>query len=467
MALVSYGTFDMLSDEGAADLVWAEREFAVAIDARILAKGSEIVGSLPGVEAAAAAATTAALTSPTTLSAFGNALGVVSRTTPKKYPFLVPFSDAQKKIGAYWDANWKLRTADGRLASGTDTRAETSSRFPWIVTFADDNKKIGAYFDKNWDLRRADGTLYVQPTDNFAGFVVTGTSTAAGADLTNPSTERYAALLATKWGVPVSVLAQPGSVTEEVNAILGASEFTGTISGGTVPASGSVTVNGFDVFPMRSSATVSSLNVIGIRDDGLRIPGVLTRTTSAAASFTRSTPGTAVAATTLRFISVTGQGYRNFTHFLAMGINDLDKVIAGTLTEDDLKARFLRYVSSVAGEVFVLGVSDAGYADRPGTQMGDLILRLETWFDTTFQSKYVKLRQFIASPRGLALAQTLQPSFTPTTDDVTAANAGTVPPSLRASASSTHLTALGHQVAAVVIDIHAREFSRYAGRLAA
>lgn len=279
-----------------------------------------------------------------------------------------------------------------------------------------------------------------------------GDSTTYGADLATPVGNRWTDLLAGLMGIPISNYGASGGRAEEIAARFGAVIPAGQISGGSIPASGSVVVSGLDIDPMRVlvGSSTSTLLVEVLTEAGVRVPGTFTRTADPAApTFTRTTAGAVIpAAGWVDIYATAGPTHWDDLIFIGQGINNEPLVAAGTQTVDDVKAWY-RAMTSVLTPLrprFVIwGVLDRGVAEAPGTTNGNFIAALETWLKQTYGAAYLPFRQYLASPRALADAARYQPGFTPTSEDTAAQSAKTVPPSFRAlSGTSVHMNELGH-----------------------
>lgn len=301
--------------------------------------------------------------------------------------------------------------------------------------------------------RRTDGTLVgdypgrVNPTNTPTGYLAAGDSTTAGADLVNQVADRWTTKIA-QYGINVTNSGSSGTRAEEIAARIGAVYPQVTISGGTIPASGAVTITLLDVDMVRTGEIVSAPVTLHLRT-GETVPGTIARVGDGTRSFTRAVAGNAItAAGTVDVRGTTLAGLESSRVFLGMGVNNESLIAAGTQTIAQLQGW---YSAAIRGQRFhpiVWGMLDRGYAERAGTANGDLIRAMEAWWATTCGTFFYPVRQYLASQQALTDAVRFNASFTPTTDDLTAVGAGTVPPSFRSDTNSVHLNPLGHDLQA-------------------
>lgn len=279
------------------------------------------------------------------------------------------------------------------------------------------------------------------PVEAVSSFPIVGEgdSLTQGVDLTSPNTEAWIVLLAQLFGTTASNLGASGTYSDEISARQGGTPMTGTVSGGSIPASGSVNITGLTPDGIRGGA-VSSIPVI---IEG--VPGTLARV-STNRVFTRTAPGSAVSVPNVVDIYSDAPSLRGDRVLIAgAGTNDLPAIVAGTRTVDYVCAQFANMaevLTPVRPRFLFWGPLDRGASEGAGTTVGGHIRSIEQYLARTFGAKFVNVREYL-STRGLADA-----GITPTSDDIADMAVGGVPRSLRTGSTTPHLTATGHYLIA-------------------
>lgn len=420
------------------------QEQAVKIGSEIGSQAPAIIAATPTVEAAAATAATTAVSA--RLAAEDIITGDDVRAPlvrDESIPYLKVITDAAGNVMGGWRADGTFESLGNNIALRRDWDSD------WLKVFTDaDDRVLGGW--------KKDGVFY--DLGNFGGAVggsdvsvwpavAYGSSGTQGADLADPANERWTKRLELLTGQTIINLGASGATLDEVVARQGGLSFTGTVTGNTIPASGSVTITGLSIQPVRSG-DINSVEVIiaGIR-------GTLGRS----GNFTRSTAGAAVTVSDpVDIYSATGKDYWNRIHFIAAGTNNFEAIAAGTQTLDDLCEWYTDAISSLtpAKPRFVVwGLMDAGLSwGQAGTaseHYHEYVKYVEKFLAGRFGSNFVNFRKYLSSTRALA-----ECGITPTTDDLSAIAAGVVPRSLRLSSGSTHLIAAAHQLQANVFYRH-------------
>lgn len=280
------------------------------------------------------------------------------------------------------------------------------------------------------------------------GFTAFGDSTTFGDGLTSTQSERWTTLLGARIGVHIENRGVNGAKSGDIASRYGALAPVMSVSGGIVPASGSVTLNAIDLNPTRGAP---AFPVELLCEGGERIAGTMLPVNFASATFTRYTAGAAVNTTRARVISRMSDQSRRRVLFCGMGVNDEADIVAGTVKTSAIKS-FYRSISIVQAaaktRIVVWGMLDRGQGEAPGTPIGNYIVEIEQFLLEEFGASFAPVRQFLSSAYGLTMAARLQPSFVPTTADNDAVAAGVTPPSYRVGGTSVHLNPLGHQLQA-------------------
>lgn len=297
---------------------------------------------------------------------------------------------------------------------------------------------------------RASGEpIFLGPVPYVAsGYTAFGDSTTFGDGLTSTHSERWTTLLGARLGVHIENRGVNGAKSGDIASRYGALSPVMTVSGGSIPASGSVTLNAIDLNPTRGAP---AFPVEILCEGGERISGTLLPSNFASATFTRYTAGTAVNTTRVRIISRMSEQSRRRVLFCGMGVNDEADIVAGTVKTSAIKS-FYRSISiaqaAAKARLVVWGMLDRGLGEAPGTPIGNFIVEIEQFLLEEFGANFAPVRQFLSSSYGLTIAARLQPSFVPTLADSDAIAAGVTPPSYRVGGTSVHLNPLGHQLQA-------------------
>ena len=330
-------------------------------------------------------------------------------------------------------------------ALGVETR--TDIRIPGV-------RAIWAFEDDSIAMcLNSDGSLTAElpsPTPTVAAFVAYGDSTTEGADLDNKTADRWTTLLGAKIGHTVTNFGISGARGEEVAARIGGITVTATVTGGTVPASGTADLTNVQPDPWRMWDGAPSYQVEFLTDSEQHALGVAS-SSGATRRLAQAAGGSALTTARVETRAVVD---RTPTLFLGIGINNKAQIEAGEMTVDDICALYAAITSVWKGRTIVWGVLDRGLSEDESTVWGQAIRKLEAWLAKTYGADYVPVRQYLASTQALVDALRFDPGFVPTSDDLAAQAAGAVPPCFRANPSTVHLGPLGHQLQARVFHRH-------------
>lgn len=289
-------------------------------------------------------------------------------------------------------------------------------------------------------------------------FVAHGDSTTYGADLNDPVTERWTTMLGTRLGITIDNHGLSGARAEEIAAFSGGITITGTVDGGSIPASGnaSIQASGLNIDPWRAGmgpVLGPSYPAVVLADDGTRVEGTFKYQTNLIRYFTRTIPGAAIPTGKIEIRAAIDR--RPFL-FLGMGTNNEPTIADGSQTLADVLTWYRDITTRWQGDYLVWGLLDRGYNERPGTVTGDLITALEARLGDMYGDRFLNVRRYLASQQALTDAVIFNPAFTPTSDDTIAVGVGRIPPSFRFNYGSVHLNALGHQLQARLIHRYMR-----------
>lgn len=300
--------------------------------------------------------------------------------------------------------------------------------------------------------------LPLNPATQDVNFVAYGDSTTYGDDLASPLLSRWSTLLATDIAKPILNMGINGARAEEIQCRFGSINASMSVASNTLPASGSVVLTAIDLNPVRLGG---NLTVDLLTEDGAKVSGTLVRASDTTATFTRSIAGSTIATNRVKVISTSQQDNRSKILFLGQGINNEklifpDPGIEPTQTVDQIKNWYRSAINYLNAnqEFIVWGILDRGVSEASGTQIGGYIDEMEKWFATEFGARFCPVRQFLSSDYALTIAKKLEPSFTETSDDLSAIAAKRTPPSFRATSGSVHLNELGHKLQAWLFKQH-------------
>lgn len=286
--------------------------------------------------------------------------------------------------------------------------------------------------------------------------VALGDSTTAGADLLAALTDRWTTLLAAELGRPITNLGISGQRAEEIAARMGAEQVSGKVTGGSIPATGSVQITGLAVNPTRGGSAYR----FNVRlPDFSIVRGSITYVDETTVAFTASGLTAPVAANYVDLFADAAVIIQNSLVFIGAGINNEPLITGSTPTQtvSQLKGWYRKMTSSLQTNpkrMVVWGMLDRGTAEGAGTPVGDLIRTMEAWLSEVYGTDYCSVRQYLASQRALDEAAIVDPTFVPTAADNAAVAAGVVPPSFRANAGTVHLGPLGHKMQTLCFKRH-------------
>lgn len=308
-----------------------------------------------------------------------------------------------------------------------------------VPTLGSGDKILEKFIPTRLSSAAIDGKLDASAATSSFPLVGEGDSLTQGVDLASPNTEAWIVLLAQLFGTTASNLGASGTYSDEIAARQGGTAMTGTVVGGSIPASGSVNITNLTPDAIRGGAITS----IPVTIEG--VPGTLARV-STDRVFTRTTAGSAVAVPNTVDIYCTAPALRGARLLIAgAGTNDLPAIVAGTRSVDYVCAQFANMaavLTPVRPRFLFWGPLDRGASEGAGTTVGGHIRSIETYLARTFGARFVNVREYL-STRGLADA-----GITPTSDDTADMAVGAVPRSLRAGSTTPHLTATGHYLVA-------------------
>ena len=290
---------------------------------------------------------------------------------------------------------------------------------------------------------------YVNPFKT-TKFIAFGDSTTYGAELTSPESQRWTKLLSDYFGASVLNFGSSGARSEEIAVLSGALTTEVTITNGIIPSNfTSVPLSFSNIDPFRGS-NITELSASLIRANGDEFLGHYSESTGY--KFYKKTYeseflGESVGSVELfDFKSDLLKSHEcDSIALIGMGINNEGLIASGGQTISDIKQNY-RSITSSYSDFYVWGVLDRGLSEIAGTTTGDFIIELEQWLKEEYGSRYIPVRQYLASSRAIFDAQVLESSYVPTQDDLDAVAQNVTPPSFRFA--GVHLQELGHKLQA-------------------
>jgi len=225
-------------------------------------------------------------------------------------------------------------------------------------------------------------------------------------------------------GVQVFNLGNSGYTVDEEAVRIGALPVPLTVTGGSIPTSGPVGVTTTAVIGWRASGTTRTIpgTLAGV-------PGTLTRTTSDTAfTFTRTTPGSAVAVGGAPVFVPDMAGHSGDTAIILLGRNNVSFNVPGpdaSIGEHVAKgiARIVNWLSPQIKHVLVVSATTT-QAETSGTAGYNTIADINARLLAAYPTRFLDLRAYLVNQAIYDLG------ITPTTADTTAMAADTLPPSI-------------------------------------
>lgn len=225
-------------------------------------------------------------------------------------------------------------------------------------------------------------------------------------------------------GVEVFNLGSSGYTVDEEAVRIGALPVPLTVSGGSIPATGPVTVTTTAVIGWRPAGTTRT--IVGSLSG---VPGVLTRTSSDTSfTFTRTTGGAAVPVSGSPVFVPDYSGHDADTVVILLGRNNVTFSVKGadaSVAEHVANgiARIVNWLSPDAKQALVISATTST-SERSGTAAYATVADINNRLQSAFPYGFVDLRTYLAHQ---AIADL---GITPTTADLTAISGDTLPPSI-------------------------------------
>ncbi|PTR30585.1 fibronectin type III domain protein [Rhodococcus sp. OK519] len=243
-------------------------------------------------------------------------------------------------------------------------------------------------------------------------------------------------------GATIVNLGRSGMTVDEIGIHVGALVLQCTVAGGSIPASGAVTVNipaGVGWRPNRTWTFTGSL---------AGVPGTLTRTTTATTdlTFTRTNAGSVVPVSGSAPFIVDTQIDRWSTLILGVGRNNVSYDVKGSdasVAEHVIKGT-QRLVDHLAPTVrrFLLWGTTTSTAETRGTPGHTTITAINAELASKYPLQFVDLRKYLVERAITDLG------LTPTAGDQTAIANDTIPPQLMVPGDTIHLAKTVHPLMA-------------------
>lgn len=225
-------------------------------------------------------------------------------------------------------------------------------------------------------------------------------------------------------GVQVINIGTSGFTVDEEAVRIGALPVPLTVTGGTIPTSGPVTVTTTAVIGWRPSGTTRTYtgSLAGV-------PGTLTRTTSDTSfTFTRTTAGTEVPVSGAPVLVPDYAGHAGDTAIILLGRNNVSFSVKGsdaTIGEHVAKgiARIVDWLTPAIKQVLVVSATTTT-AETTGTAGYVAVADINARLRAAYPSRFLELRNYLVKQAIYDLG------IPPTPADTTAMNGDTLPPSI-------------------------------------
>lgn len=279
---------------------------------------------------------------------------------------------------------------------------------------------------------------------NRARATTLGDSLTEGGDKNGPwaAGEDWPSQLATTLGITVSNYGHSGDTTDELMVRVGIHKVYFKVAGGSIPASGGVTVTTPQVFDFTTTNTFTG-TLAGIA-------GTLTWATGAW-TFTRDAAGTATAVSGEALFIPVQAGREGDTLTVWIGRNDLSFGTAGmerTIADHVVGniGRILEWAAPRMKNVVIFGVTNAT-TEAAGSAEFAAVQEINTRLQSMYPGKFNGVQNYLVNK---ALSDM---GLTPTAADTAAISDGRIPPQLYASGDPIHFskataTALANKFAA-------------------
>jgi|GEM_PF-4963912 len=277
--------------------------------------------------------------------------------------------------------------------------------------------------------------------------IAIGDSTTYGADLPNPTVDRWTTILQTRLNIPISNYGFSGARAEEITLWQGGISVDVTLASNLIPATGTrVAVNYNGEFNPFRTSTVPSFDAYLILQDGKLVAGNLNRTTG----FMQL--GTEPINTTNGLVRVTSKNLLDFSvssnlMIVSFGANNTSLISSNEQTVDQV----MKWYSDFAKQhpnvlVWSQNIRSAGELS--------ICLALEDFLEKQFGTRFCNMRKYLASNRALKDAAVVDPAFVETEADAVAVASGLIPPSFKFVSNSAHLNVIGHKLQANYLYSH-------------
>ncbi|GEM_PF-1420519 len=283
--------------------------------------------------------------------------------------------------------------------------------------------------------------------------IAEGDSTTEGADLVSMLIDRWTTLLQIDLGSAYSVINRgtSGARAEEIVARIGGNRPKIKIPGGVLTPGTRAALTYLDIEPLRAGGSnITYSYPCAIYDyNGPVAHGYMTKTNSVNGFVSTETTVKNVdpnkeyylVSTANKELSSNGTKLDRLKDviILGMGANNISLIQNGTQTVDFLKQQWTNAFSAYPN------IMSWGQTDRGISELA-IINEVEDFLISKYGNKFCPVRRYLASSQALVDAVKIQSDFVPTQTDLDRVAAGSIAPSLKSSAGSAHLNALGHKL---------------------
>lgn len=247
-------------------------------------------------------------------------------------------------------------------------------------------------------------------------------------------------------GVTVTNLGNSGWCIDEMAILFGALPVSLSVASDTIPASGAVAVTTTQIIGWTPGSTRAFLGSL-TADDGTVIPGTLTKTASAF-TFTRTTGGTAKAASGLRVFTSDVDVHAADTLILLAGRNDVSQAVTGadgTVVDHVINTtrKIVDHLTPLVKQVLICGTVTRSNERGDSDANHVTVMAINDALKARYPARFADLQDYLVNDLLTDMG------LTPSVDDLAAIAGYTRPPQTDITATDyTHWSiATAHQIA--------------------
>jgi len=364
-----------------------------------------------------------------------------ARTVMDSTTYALPTTDKDGYVagGVLTDGRWNFERTP-KVKGQTDVTMRPLNVTGWAIPFADQDGYVAGGIRPDGTAEfvklKLAATVALQMANEAAGYTrssrvkvaAIGDSLTAGyyGGVGGVTADAYPAKLQAivPAGVTVYNIGNSGYTVDEEAVRVGALPLPLTVTGGSIPATGPVTVTTTAVIGWRGTGT--SRNIPGTLAG---VAGILNRTDSDTSfTFTRNVDGTAVTVTGAPLFVPDYAGHGGDTAVILLGRNDVTYAVKGadtSVAEHVAKGidRIVNWLTPSIKQVLIVSTTTTT-SETSGTAGYATVADINARLAAAYPSRYLNLRSYLVNQAIIDLG------ITPTTADTTAMAGDTLPPSI-------------------------------------